>query len=59
MSKDKRLTSVKVEEELFIQFKEECVRTNFSFQKLANRCIYLYLNDEEFKVKVHKLLLSK
>jgi hypothetical protein len=59
MSKDKRLTSVKVEEDLFIQFKEECVRTNFSFQKLANRCIYLYLNDEEFKVKVHKLLLSK
>lgn len=59
MSKDKRLTSVKVEEDLFIRFKEECVRTNFSFQKLANRCIYLYLNDEEFKVKVHKLLLSK
>ena len=59
MSKDKRLTSVKVEEDLFIQFKEECVRTNFSFQKLANRCIYLYLNDEEFKVKVHKLLSSK
>jgi len=59
MSKDKRLTSVKVEEDLFIQFKEECVRTNFSFQKLANRCIYLYLNDEEFKLKVHKLLLSK
>ena len=59
MSKDKRLTSVKVEEDLFIRFKEECVRTNFSFQKLANRCIYLYLNDEEFKVKVHKLLLTK
>ena len=59
MSKDKRLTSVKVEEDLFIRFKEECVRTNFSFQKLANRCIYLYLNDEEFKLKVHKLLLSK
>ena len=59
MSKDKRLTSVKVEEDLFIQFKEECVRTNFSFQKLANRCIYLYLNDAEFKIKVHKLLLNK
>lgn len=59
MSKDKRLTSVKVEEDLFIRFKEECVRTNFSFQKLANRCIYLYLNDAEFKIKVHKLLLSK
>lgn len=59
MSKDKRLTSVKVEENLFTQFKEECIRTNFSFQKLANRCIYLYLNDEEFKLKIHKVLVNK
>jgi hypothetical protein len=49
----KRLTSVKVEQELFQDFKEECVRYKFSLQKLVDRSIYLYLTDEEFKQKLH------
>lgn len=49
----KKLTSVKVEQELFQDFKEECVRYKFSLQKLVDRSIYLYLTDEEFKQKLH------
>ena len=46
------LTSVKVQSELFENFKIECVRKKFSFQKLADRSIFLYLTDEEFRKKV-------
>ena len=50
---DKKLTSVKVEQELLQEFKQECVRYKFSLQKLVDRAIYLYLTEEEFKQKLH------
>ena len=46
------LTSVKVQSDLFNDFKVECVRRKFSFQKLADRSIYLYLTDENFRKKI-------
>ena len=49
----KKLTSVRVEQELFEDFKIECVRYKFSFQKLADRAIYFYLTDDRFREKVH------
>jgi hypothetical protein len=49
----KQLTSVKVDKILFQDFKEECIKYKFSLQKLADRAIYLYLTDEEFKQKLH------
>ena len=50
---DKKLTSVRVEQELFEQFKIQCVRHKFSFQKLADRAIFLYLTDDRFRDKLH------
>jgi len=47
------LTSVKVQSELFDEFKVACVRHKFSFQKLADRCVHLYLTDEDFKRQIH------
>ena len=49
----KQLTPVKVDKELFKQFKEECITYKFSLQKLADRAIFLYLTQEEFKQKIH------
>lgn len=49
----KKLTSVKVEQELFQEFKEECIRYKFSLQKLVDRAIFLYLTEEEFKQRLH------
>jgi hypothetical protein len=49
----KKLTSVRVEQELFEEFKMECVRYKFSFQKLADRAIFFYLTDEKFREKIH------
>lgn len=52
----KKLTSVKIEEDLFNEFKVDCVKENFTFQKLAERAIYLYLTDDEFKEKIKNLI---
>ena len=46
------LTSVKVKSDLFNDFKVECVRRKFSFQKLADRAIFLYLTDDDFRKKI-------
>jgi len=31
-----------------------CLQDKFSFKKLADRAIFLYLTDETFKEKIHK-----
>ena len=51
-SKEMTLTSVKVKSDLFENFKIECVRRKFSFQKLANRAVFLYLHDEDFRKQI-------
>lgn len=51
-SKDKKLTSVRLHPELFNRFKTRCITEEFTFQKLAERAIFLYLTDEDFKEKV-------
>jgi hypothetical protein len=50
---DKQLTSVKIDKELFEEFKIACVKMKFSFQKLSERAIHLYLTDEEFRKQIH------
>ena len=51
-NKDMTLTSVKIKSDLFENFKIECVKRKFSFQKLSDRAIYLYLTDEDFRRKI-------
>jgi len=51
-TKEKKLTSVKVDKSLWEDFRVECVRRKFSFQKLSERAIDLYLTDEEFRRKI-------
>jgi|TARA_B110000977_G_scaffold201786_1_gene298630 hypothetical protein len=55
MKRDEKLTSVKITKPLFDEFKMACLQNNFSFKKLADRSIFLYLTDKEFKNKVHNL----
>jgi len=51
-TKERKLTSVKVDKSLWDDFRVECVRRKFSFQKLSERAIDLYLTDEEFRRKI-------
>ena len=46
------LTSVKVKSDLFENFKIECVKRKFSFQKLADRALFLYLTDDNFRKQI-------
>ena len=52
-NRDMTLTSVKIQSDLFETFKIECVKRKFSFQKLADRAIHLYLTDEDFRKNLH------
>lgn len=54
MIKEEKLTSVKITQPLFDKFKIACVEENFSFKKLADRCIFLYLTDKDFREQIHK-----
>lgn len=47
------LTSVKVQSDLFEEFKISCVRHKFSLQKLVDRTIHLYLTDDSFRKTIH------
>ena len=48
-----KLTSVKLEEKLFEDFKVASIGHKFNLQKLVNRSIHLYLTDEEFAKRLH------
>jgi len=54
-SSEKRLTTVRIDDELFQEFKFQCIKDKFSFQKLASRSIFLYLTDKDFKKSIHNL----
>lgn len=55
MTKQEKLTSVKITQPLFDKFKMAALEDNFSFKKLADRAIFLYLTDNTFRDKVHKI----
>ena len=52
---DKRLTTVRIDDELFQEFKYQCIKNKFSFQKLASRSIFLYLTNNSFRKDIHNL----
>ena len=47
-----KLTSVKMLKGLYNSFKVEIINSNITLQKLANRSMYLYLNDSKFKDQI-------
>lgn len=52
MDKPIKLTSVKILETLYTHFKVATVNSNMTLQRLANRSMYLYLNDPDFQNKL-------
>jgi len=54
MIKNEKLTSVKITQPLFDKFKMAALEDNFSFKKLADRAIFLYLTNKEFRETIHK-----
>jgi hypothetical protein len=56
MGNKMQLTSVKIPEDLFEQFKIACVKYKFSVQKLTERSMFLYLTNEDFRKQLHNTL---
>lgn len=54
MTQQNKLTSVKVDKETFLQFKQEAIKENFSFKKLVDKALYLYLTDTQFRQRIQE-----
>ena len=52
--KNTKLTSVKILENLYNDFKIKTVSNSMTLQKLTNRCINLYVRDDEFRDKIER-----
>jgi hypothetical protein len=50
--KNEKLTSVKITQPLFDNFKMAALQDGFSFNKLADRAVYLYLTDKDFRERI-------
>lgn len=59
LEKDKILTSVRIEPEMYNEFRVICLRYRFSLRKLVERSMYAYINDEEFRKQVHRVSINK
>jgi hypothetical protein len=53
MKESQVLTSVKVNEAIWDEFRISCVKYKFSFQKLSDRAMHLYVTDPEFRKQIH------
>ena len=47
-----KLTTVKIIVDIYKNFKEICLRDEFTLQKLVNRSMDLYVKDEEFRSQI-------
>ena len=59
--KNTKLTSVKILESLYERFKLNTVNTKMTLQKLTNRSIFLFLENNEYQDTINKtdnLLIS-
>ena len=52
-NKNVKLTSVKILEDLYNNFKKETVVSNFNLQKLVNRSVYKYVADDNYRDALH------
>ena len=54
-------TSLMVHEKMFDDFKTKCIVDKFNLQKLSNRAMHMYLENEEFRELIrnyNKLITS-
>ena len=55
---DTKLTSVKIISELYSKFKVEAMKNEFTLQKLVNRSIDFYVEDDDFRNKIHGRIIE-
>jgi predicted CopG family antitoxin len=53
------VTTVKLDDELYTQFKEINVRGKISFQDFVNKCLQKYIDDVEFRNEISEGVCHK
>lgn len=56
---DIKLTSVKIVKDLYNDFKHVSLDDNINLQQLVNRCVTLYIKDEDFRDKINNYVELK
>ena len=56
---DQFVTTVKLNQELYNQFKEINIRGKISFQDFVNKCLEKYLTDNEFQTEISESVCQK
>lgn len=49
----KAFTSVKVDQDVYEQFKKICINRKFYLQDLVNRSLYLFTTDQQFRDTIY------
>ena len=50
-----KLTTVKILSKLYNNFKKDTIENEFTLQKLVNRSMFLYINDNSYKKDIHNV----
>jgi hypothetical protein len=53
------VTTVKLNQELYTQFKELNIRGKISFQDFVNKCLERYLTDDVFQTEISESVCQK
>lgn len=56
---DQFVTTVKLDNELYSQFKEINVRSKISFQDFVNKCLERYVDDASFRNAISESVVQK
>lgn len=56
---DQFVTTVKLNQELYNQFKELNVRSKISFQDFVNKCLERYVTDSNFQSEISESVCQK
>jgi hypothetical protein len=56
---DQFVTTVKLNQELYNQFKELNIRGKISFQDFVNKCLERYLNDSKFRSEISESICQR
>jgi hypothetical protein len=56
---DQFVTTVKLNKELYNQFRELNIRGKISFQDFANKCLEKYLSDLKFQSEISESIVQK
>ena len=56
---DQFVTTVKLDSELYSQFKEINVRSKISFQDFVNKCLERYVDDANFRNAISESVVQK